>query len=208
MYIRSRREKLIKSLGSGNPLNWSLNPKRRVAIVIQVTSLISDSPMSIIHAIRTAVTIGMIVTLAIHPAFIVPSGYGDGLASKIDTASASCVACGCCQSKSPESLCCCCKAEEKPTDQTSKGDANQDVWVEVNQTAWAAECECGTMVPPRHRGQERSEQEVVRHSSPQVPDRIEYSFNVAVPSPIQAMLHGANSCLLNFSQCFLCRWLI
>jgi len=155
--------------------------------------------MSIIHAIRTAVTIGMIVTLAIHPAFIVPSGYGDGLASKVDAASASCVACGCCQSKSPESLCCCCKAEEKPTAKTSKGDANQDVGVEVNQTAWAAECECGTMVPPRHHGQERSEQEVVRHSSSRVPDRIEYSFNAAVPSPLQAMLHGANSCLLNFS---------
>ena len=43
--------------------------------------------MSIIHAIRTAVTIGMIVTLAIHPAFIVPSGYVDGLASKVDAAS-------------------------------------------------------------------------------------------------------------------------
>ena len=164
--------------------------------------------MSIIHAIRTAVTIGMIVTLAIHPAFIVPSGYADGLASKADAASASCVACGCCQSKSPESLCCCCKAEEKPTAKTSKGDANQDVWVEVNQTAWAAECECGTMVPPRHHGEERSEQEVVRHSSSRVPDRIEYSFNAAVPSPLQAMLYGANSCLLNFSQCFLCRWLI
>ena len=163
--------------------------------------------MSIIHAIRTAVTIGMIVTLTIHPTFIATRGFADGLASKAEVVSGSCVACKCCQPKSPEFICCCCKAQKTPTDNISSGDAEPAVWVEVDPSESAGECDCGTMLPPFHDGQERSEQEV-RHSSSRKPDRSEFSVNAAVPFPLQAVMAWPHSFIPHFSQCFLCRWLI
>ena len=152
--------------------------------------------------VRTAVTIGMIVTLTIQP--ILPCAEA-GKREEPKTNNAvplTCQGCGCCEVSEPEERCCCCSRTE---DSEAKPDLVGPVH-DYDQESMGI-CLCGISMPPLDRGD---------RSDPRVASRLlDHSRleDISCQPPCTPRLVRADSLpppfrRMRFSQRFLCTWLI
>lgn len=118
------------------------------------------------HPIRTAVTIGLIITMMIQPMVVVAAVPIDSKTGKPECSktTAACEGCGCCEVQSPDQRCCCCGAsEEASADPHSSRDPQASDSEGQSRASLLGVCLCGVMVPPMDRGDRCPERIMVRH---------------------------------------------
>lgn len=163
------------------------------------------------HSIRTAVTIGMIITMMIQSIVVMAAAPVGGTLSQSECAetTTACESCECCEVQSRDQRCCCC---------SENGVASTDPQSDVGNQASATKekpralllgvCLCGVMIPPMDRGDRCPERIVVRH----VP-----ISDATADEPVRARPRSEALQLATlrevgpvprYSQRFLCMWLI
>ncbi len=162
------------------------------------------------HPIRTAVTIGMIITMMIQPMVFAAAQF-DGKTAKQEftETTTACDGCGCCEVQSPDQRCCCCGDTEKaPTAPKSDGGTQAPEVQGQPRASLLGVCLCGVMVPPMDRGDRCAERITARHvaMSEVVADESICGRPRSVAKPVDFLCEAVPA--PRYSQRFLCMWLI
>ena len=163
------------------------------------------------HPIRTAVTIGLIITMMIQPMVVVASAPIDGKPGtpKCKETTTACEGCGCCEVQSPGGRCCCCGGSEgTSTDPHSDGGTQASEMEGQPRASLLGVCLCGVMVPPMDRGERCPERIIVRHvaMSEAVADESICRRPRSEAKPVGFLREAVPA--PRYSQRFLCMWLI
>ncbi|MFN3193966.1 MAG: hypothetical protein ACE361_25880 [Aureliella sp.] len=163
------------------------------------------------HPIRTAVTIGLIITMMIQPMVAIAAAPMEARQTKPERAqtATSCDGCGCCEVQSPDQRCCCCGgSEDSPADSPpTRGDQTTEVEGHP-QASLLGVCLCGVMVPPMDRGDRCPQRIIVRHVAVSEAAADQNFYRRSKVTSLRAAPPCEANLVARYSQRFLCMWLI
>ena len=173
------------------------------AIIRHVVSVFHRATtMKKFHPIRTAVKIGLIVTMMmIQPMlFVAAASLERSSNSTTNATSAACEGCGCCEVASANEQCCCCSVED--------GDASgMETEQQVTGSLHAA-CHCGLTIPPFGAGNKGAGRFVTRHVESSNTDSVADADAKQGAKWLWLGTSREAIPLRHHSQLFLCVWLI
>lgn len=160
--------------------------------------------------IRTAVTIGLIVTMMIQPMVFVAAAP---LAGRSDTPERTetnaCEGCGCCEIQSPDQRCCCCSGDaDSSNEASSELQPDTSVVDEQPSESLLGVCLCGITVPPLDRGARSPERIIVRPVAISTAVSADVIHSRAKSLALRTDSRLDRTSTPRYSQRFLCMWLI